>query len=141
MAAHTETSPGLAVASVALLVDDYDRAKAWFETCLGFKTVSDSDLGGGKRWVAVAPPGGRGARLVLAKASGPEQAAAIGRQFAGRVGLFLETRDFDATHARMLAAGVGFRERPREEPYGRVAVFEDLYGNAWDLIGPPPDRL
>ena len=92
-------------------------------------------MGGGKRWVVVAPPGGRGASLVLGKAVG-EQAAAIGKQAGGRVFLFLETDDFARDYARMSAEGVTFREAPRHEAYGSVVVFEDLYGNPWDLIEP-----
>ena len=118
---------------VALVVRDYDEAIAWFTRCLGFELTADTDMGGGKRWVVVQPLGATGAALLLAKATG-EQRAAIGKQAGGRVFLFLETDDFDRDHTRMSAAGVTFREAPRSEAYGKVAVFEDLYGNPWDLI-------
>jgi catechol 2,3-dioxygenase-like lactoylglutathione lyase family enzyme len=123
----------------ALLVRDYDEAIAFYAGKLGFELVEDSDLGGGKRWVVVRPPGSDAA-LLLARAVG-EQTARIGDQSGGRVFLFLETDDLGRDHARMIAAGVRFVRPPREEPYGTVAVFEDLYGNLWDLIqpaAPPP---
>jgi catechol 2,3-dioxygenase-like lactoylglutathione lyase family enzyme len=116
------------------LVRDYDEAIAWFSRGLGFRLVEDTDLGGGKRWVLVEPDGG-GVRLLLAKAAG-EQADHIGKQGGGRVFLFLETDDFGRDHAAFGARGVHFIEPPRHEPYGTVAVFEDLYGNRWDLIEP-----
>ena len=119
----------------ALLVADYDAAIAFYVGKCGFELREDSDQGAGKRWVVVAPPGGE-TGLLLAKASGAAQAARLGDQTGGRVGLFLETGDFARDHARMTAAGVRFLEDPRREPYGTVAVFEDLYGNRWDLIEP-----
>ncbi|MFM2042231.1 MAG: hypothetical protein RLY86_807 [Pseudomonadota bacterium] len=124
------------IATVALVVRDYDDAIAFYTEVMGFDLLSDSDLGGGKRWVTVAPPGGRGAALLLAKASDPGQESRIGDQTGGRVFLFLETDDFARDHARMLAAGVTFLEEPRYEPYATVAVFQDLYGNRWDLLQP-----
>lgn len=123
------------LATVTLVVGDYDEAIAWFTQRLRFALVSDTPLGGGKRWVVVAPRGG-GARLLLAKAEGDAQLARIGDQTGGRVGFFLETDDFARDHAAFTAAGVRFREAPRHEAYGTVAVFEDLYGNTWDLIEP-----
>ena len=123
------------IAMLALLVRDYDEAIAWFTRCLGFELAEDIDMGGGKRWVVVRPPGSAGAALLLAKAIG-EQANAIGRQAGGRVFLFLETDDFDSAYQRMTREGVTFREAPRVESYGKVVVFEDLYGNPWDLIEP-----
>lgn len=123
--------------TVALVVGDYDEAITWFTAKLGFVLLSDTPLGGGKRWVVVAPGGG-GARLLLAKADGDAQRARIGDQTGGRVGFFLETDDFARDHAAFLAAGVRFLEAPRHEHYGTVAVFEDLYGNKWDLIEPRP---
>ena len=123
------------IATLAFLVRDYDEAIAWFTRCLGFELAEDIDMGGGKRWVVVRPPGSAGAALLLAKAIG-EQANAIGRQAGGRVFLFLETDDFDSAYQRMTREGVTFREAPRVESYGKVVVFEDLYGNAWDLIEP-----
>lgn len=128
-------APDRAVATVALVVAGYDEAIAWYTQKLGFRLVEDIDFGGGKRWVVVAA-GTRGARLLLAQASGEEQAARIGDQAGGRVFLFLETDDFDRDHAAMIASGVCFLEEPRREAYGTVAVFEDLYGNRWDLIEP-----
>lgn len=122
------------IGALSLLVRDYDEAIAWYRDKLGFTLVADDDLGGGKRWVMVAPPGARELRLLLAKASGPEQQAAIGNQAGGRVFLFLHTDDFARDHATMVAAGVTFLEEPRHEAYGSVAVFQDLYGNRWDLL-------
>ncbi len=127
--------PSRALATVTLLVADYDEAIAWYTQKLGFAIAEDIDLGGGKRWVVVTA-GKRGARLLLAQASGVEQAARIGDQAGGRVFLFLETDDFFRDHAAMKGAGVRFREEPRREAYGTVAVFADLYGNLWDLIEP-----
>ena len=122
--------------TVSFLVRDYDEAVAWFTKNLGFKLLEDVPQGEGKRWVVVAPPSGQGAKLLLAKAVNPEQQKAVGKAAGGRVAFFLCTDDFDTDHAIMLAAGVRFRETPRSEAYGKVAVFEDLYGNCWDLIGP-----
>lgn len=124
------------ISRLALVVRDYDEAIAWFSRCLGFELAEDADLGGGKRWVVMAPRGPAGTALLLAKAVGAQQEAAIGNQAGGRVFLFLETDDFEGDYERMGAAGVRFREAPRSEPYGKVVVFEDLYGNAWDLIEP-----
>jgi catechol 2,3-dioxygenase-like lactoylglutathione lyase family enzyme len=120
--------------ALALLVADYDEAIAWYTQSLGFELVEDTDMGGGRRWVLVAPPGARETRLLLAKAANDEQASRVGNQTGGRVFLFLHTDDFQRDWQRMCAAGVHFREAPREEVYGTVAVFEDLYGNAWDLL-------
>ncbi|GAA0915227.1 VOC family protein [Luteibacter anthropi] len=122
--------------AIAFLVNDYDEAIAFFTQALGFSLVDDMPQGEGKRWVTVAPRASQGTRLLLARAVNDEQRAHVGRQGGGRVFLFLNTDDFAADHARMLAHGVRFREEPRHEPYGTVAVFEDLYGNAWDLIQP-----
>ena len=125
---------------VTLVVDDYDESIAFFVDRLGFALREDRTLEGGKRWVVVVPAGG-GTGLLLARAANDEQRRAIGHQAGGRVFLFLETADFAATHAAFLAAGVRFAEPPRQESYGRVAVFEDLYGNRWDLIEPAsPDQ-
>ncbi len=118
----------------ALLVADYDPAIRFFVDALRFALLEDTDLGGGKRWVVVAPPTGQGGALLLARATDARQHARIGDQFGGRVGLFLETDDFADQQAHMLAHGVRFAEAPREEPYGTVAVFVDLCGNRWDLI-------
>jgi len=123
------------LALTALLVRDYDDAIEFYVKRLGFELVEDTELGHGKRWVVVRPGAG-GAGLLLAKADGADQAAQIGRQAGGRVMLFLETDDFDRDHRRMLQQGVRFIETPRREAYGRVAVFEDLYGNRWDLMQP-----
>ena len=125
-----------AVATVALAVRDYDEAIGFYRDRLGFDLVADTPLGGGKRWVLVAPKGGGGARLLLAVADGPEQSARVGDQLGGRVGFFLETDDFARDHASFTERGVRFLEPPRHEAYGSVAVFEDLYGNKWDLIEP-----
>jgi catechol 2,3-dioxygenase-like lactoylglutathione lyase family enzyme len=123
------------IAAFSLLVRDYDEAIAFYVGKLGFELSEDADRGGGKRWVRVTPRGGQ-TSLLLARAVTDAQRAAIGNQSGGRVWLFLETEDFDRDHAVFLAAGVQFREAPRREDYGVVAVFEDLYGNAWDLIEP-----
>jgi catechol 2,3-dioxygenase-like lactoylglutathione lyase family enzyme len=122
------------LALVTLLVADYDEAIAFYVGKLDFELVEDTDMGGGKRWVVVSPGPG-GTDFLLARAVG-EQASAIGRQGGGRVWLFLHTDDFAGDHARMVAAGVSFLEEPRHEAYGAVAVFEDLYGNRWDLLQP-----
>lgn len=121
------------LAHIALLVRDYDEAIAFFTKALGFSLIEDTPQGDGKRWVLVAPPGGR-TSLLLAKAATPQQIAMIGHQGGGRVFLFLHTDDFSRDYEAMRSRGVIFRETPREEPYGIVAVFEDLCGNKWDLI-------
>jgi catechol 2,3-dioxygenase-like lactoylglutathione lyase family enzyme len=124
---------GARLGALALVVPDYDVAIAFFVGVLGFRLTADLDQGR-KRWVTVEPPGG-GVQIVLARADGQQQSAAIGNQAGGRVFLFLETDDFARDHARMLAAGVHFEERPRHESYGTVAVWRDPFGNRWDLIG------
>jgi catechol 2,3-dioxygenase-like lactoylglutathione lyase family enzyme len=121
------------IGAVTLVVRDYDAAIAFFTGALGFDLIEDTDLGDGKRWVRVAPKGG-GTALLLAKAVNDAQAARIGDQTGGRVGFFLETDDFARDRAAFLARGVRFREAPRRESYGTVAVFEDCCGNLWDLI-------
>lgn len=118
---------------MTLVVRDYDEAITWSTDALGFTVVEDTALSDTKRWVVVGAEGG-GARLLLAKADGPKQEAAIGNQAGGRVALFLHTDSFANDHAAMVRAGVQFLEEPRHEPYGSVAVFEDLYGNRWDLL-------
>jgi catechol 2,3-dioxygenase-like lactoylglutathione lyase family enzyme len=122
------------ISEVALLVRDYDEAIRFFTEALGFDLLEDSPREPGKRWVRVGPPGS-GMALLLARAATPEQVAAVGRQTGGRVFLFLETDDFERDYRRMRAQGVRFLEEPRHEDYGTVAVFLDLYGNKWDLIG------
>ena len=123
--------------AATLLVRDYDEAIGFFVGTLGFHLAENTDLGGGKRWVRVAPsPGGAG--VLLARAATPAQAAAIGNAAGGRVAFFLNTEDFDTDYARLAGNGVHFRRKPSSEPYGKVAVFDDLYGNPWDLIGPNP---
>lgn len=124
------------IATIALVVAGYDEAIAFYRDKLGFALLADTDMGGGKRWVLVAPGDGKGARLLLAQADGPEQSAHVGNQTGRRVGFFLETDDFARDHTAFTAKGVRFLEAPRHEPYGTVAVFEDLYGNKWDLIEP-----
>ena len=125
---------------VVLLVRDYDEAIAWFTGTLGFSLLEDTALSPTKRWVVVAPPGATEATLLLARAATDEQRAAIGNQAGGRVFLFLHTDDFDRDYAAWRARGVRFIEEPRSEAYGRVVVFEDLYGNRWDFVGQPaPD--
>jgi len=128
---------------VALVVRDYDPAIRFFVDVLHFELVEDAPSltndGRAKRWVVVRPPGGQ-TGLLLARADGGQQAAIVGQQFAGRVGLFLRVEDFESACQRMTAAGVRFVSPPRDEPYGRVAVFLDLEGNRWDLLGPAPRR-
>jgi catechol 2,3-dioxygenase-like lactoylglutathione lyase family enzyme len=119
---------------VALVVRDYDEAIAYFTRGLGFRLLEDSPREGGKRWVVVAPRGPGGASLLLARAATPEQERSIGNQAGGRVGFFLHSDDFARTYASLQKNGVRFVEAPRSEPYGRVVVFEDLYGNRWDLL-------
>ncbi|HYC66958.1 VOC family protein [Brevundimonas sp.] len=121
--------------AVSLLVRDYDEAIAYYVGTLGFELSEDADMGGGKRWVRVTPKGGE-TSLLLARAVTDEQRARVGDQAGGRVWLFLETEDLLRDYAVWTEAGVRFREAPRHETYGKVAVFEDLYGNAWDLIEP-----
>lgn len=130
-----------AIATVSLLVADYDEAIAFYTGPLGFRLVANTDLGGGRRWVVVAPLGSGGGRLLLARADDEHQISRIGDQTGGRVFLFLETDNFARDHELFIQNGVRFLEEPRHEPYGTVAVFEDLYGNRWDLIQPtsPPD--
>jgi catechol 2,3-dioxygenase-like lactoylglutathione lyase family enzyme len=123
------------ISTVALVVRDYDEALRYFTEVFRFKVVEDRRLSPEKRWLVVAPEGSRGAGLLLAKASNPEQSAHVGNQTGGRVFLFLETDDFWATHAHLKSHGVVFTEEPRNEDYGTVVVFLDLYGNKWDLIG------
>lgn len=124
------------LSAVSILVADYDEAIDWYRTKLGFELIVDTAMGGSKRWVVMAPNREAQTRIILAKASGPEQTALIGRQMGGRVGFFLQTDAFDETYANMVQAGVVFREAPRSEVYGKVVVFEDCYGNGWDLIEP-----
>ncbi len=123
----------LRLGAVTFVVRDYDEAIRWFADCLGFDLIEDAALEEGKRWVLVSPQGD-GTQLLLARAEGPEQKAAVGQAAGGRVAFFLYTDDFTRDHAAMLEKGVLFREAPRHEAYGTVAVFEDLYGNGWDLI-------
>jgi catechol 2,3-dioxygenase-like lactoylglutathione lyase family enzyme len=127
------------IEQVTIIVDDYDKAIEFFAGALGFDLVEDSPSltndGRPKRWVVVRPPGAQ-TGILLARADGEHQAAAVGNQMAGRVGFFLQVDDFDAARERMTAAGVRFITTPRTEPYGRVAVFLDIAGNKWDLLGP-----
>jgi catechol 2,3-dioxygenase-like lactoylglutathione lyase family enzyme len=124
---------------VTIIVPDYDAAIAFFVDQVGFELVEDSPAttndGRSKRWVVVRPPAAR-TGILLAQADGERQRSVIGQQHAGRVGFFLQVDDFHATHARMLSNGVEFVTEPRDEPYGRVAVFLDIAGNRWDLLGP-----
>ena len=126
----------MTLASVTLLVRDYDEALDFFTKALGFTTEEDTRLDENKRWVLVSPPGSQSTSLLLAKASTPDQQSRIGSQAGERVFLFLHTDDFWRDYKAMKTRGVKFTEKPREEPYGTVAVFEDLYGNRWDLLQP-----
>ena len=123
------------IVHVALVVRDYDEALGFYVGKLGFRVVEDKDQPGqNKRWVVISPPGVSGTSLLLARASTPGQEAFVGNQTGGRVFLFLHTDDFWRDYHRVIAAGVSFVRPPSEEPYGTVAVFEDLYGNRWDLL-------
>ena len=122
--------------AMALVVREYDEAIAWFTSVLGFELVEDTRLDELKRWVRVRPQGSRGTDLLLARAATPEQATRIGNQTGGRVFLFLYTDDFQRDYDAYRGRGVRFVRPPTHEPYGTVAVFEDLYGNTWDLIEP-----
>jgi catechol 2,3-dioxygenase-like lactoylglutathione lyase family enzyme len=122
------------IGALALVVRDYDEAIAFYCTALGFDLLEDTPVGDGKRWVLVAPPGGRGAALLLARAVNPQQSSRTGDQTGGRVFLFLETDDFWGDYQALRQRGVVFEEQPRQEVYGVVAVFRDLYGNRWDLV-------
>ncbi|MFJ2302381.1 VOC family protein [Streptomyces sp. NPDC087787] len=127
------------IALVTLVVDDYDEAIRFYTGALGFRLAEDAPRPDGSRWVVVEPGDGTGTALLLARARTGDQQARVGDQTGGRVGFFLHTGDFARDHARMRAAGVTFLEEPRQETYGTVAVFEDLYGNRWDLLQPAPD--
>jgi catechol 2,3-dioxygenase-like lactoylglutathione lyase family enzyme len=119
----------------AVIVRDYDEALAFYVDTLGFERLEDTDLGGGKRWVRVRPSGSSGTAILLAKAVTEEQLSSVGSQTGGRVFIFLETDDFWRDYNALVARGVVFARPPAEEPYGTVAVFKDLYGNLFDLIG------
>jgi catechol 2,3-dioxygenase-like lactoylglutathione lyase family enzyme/GNAT superfamily N-acetyltransferase len=133
--------PRPTVELVTIVVDDYDRAIDFFVHTLGFDLVEDTpaetSAGRPKRWVVVRPPGAQ-TGVLLARADGDDQRAVVGNQVAGRVGFFLRVADFDATYDQMVSTGVRFVRPPRDEPYGRVAVFVDVAGNRWDLLGAPP---
>lgn len=122
------------ISAIALIVPDYNEAIRFYVDALGFDLVEDTPMPDGKRWVLVAPPGSAETRLLLAQAASPEQAQAIGNQTGGRVFLFLNTDDFSRDHAAMRSRGVRFLEAPRHEAYGTVTVFQDPFGNKWDLI-------
>ena len=122
------------IRGIAIVVPDYDSAIAFYCGVLGFDLVADEDQGAGKRWVLVRPPGATETHLLLAKATSPAQLEAIGNQTGGRVFLFLHTDQFETDYADMRAAGVTFEETPRYEDYGAVAVFQDPFGNRWDLL-------
>ena len=123
-----------AITRVAVVVRDYDEAIAYFTGSLGFELLEDTPMGSGKRWVVVAPQGSTGTAIVLARAANAEQESRIGNQTGGRVLLFLHTDDFDRDYGLMKARGVRFAEEPRRESFGTAVVFEDLYGNRWDLV-------
>ncbi len=124
------------IAHIALVVKDYDEAIDFYTNTLGFKLLEDTYLDDEKRWVIVAPPGAKECTLLLAKAANEEQARSIGNQTGGRVFLFLFTDDFERDYEKLKAKKVQFVRPPQEFPYGKVAVFEDLYGNLWDLLEP-----
>lgn len=122
------------IGNIALVVENYDDAIAFYTKKLSFELIEDTDLGGGKRWVQISPPNSTGTNLLLAQASNVEQAKSVGNQTGGRVFLFLQTNDFWRDYESMKENGVSFNEEPRVEVYGTVVVFEDLYGNKWDLL-------
>ncbi|MEM7791969.1 MAG: VOC family protein [Verrucomicrobiota bacterium] len=125
------------ISKIALVVPDYDEAIGYYTQKLGFALTEDTAMGSGKRWVTIQPKEGEGPQIVLAKAKNEAELAAVGNQTGGRVFLFLETNDFWRDYEKMATEGVDFTEQPRHETYGTVVVFRDLYGNKWDLIGPP----
>ncbi|MEL6592980.1 MAG: VOC family protein [Bacteroidota bacterium] len=127
------------IAQMALVVRDYDEAIVWFRDKLNFRLIEDTPLTPEKRWVLIAPPGQNECRLLLARAANERQREAIGNQSGGRVFMFLFTDDFWRDYHAMTAKGVTWERPPKEESYGTVAVFEDLYGNLWDLIEPSQD--
>lgn len=129
------------IGAISLLVKDYDEAISFYTEKLNFELLEDTDRGGGKRWVVVAPPGSSETRLLLAKAVSPTQEFSIGNQTGGRVFLFLHTDNFWRDYESMKANGVHFLEEPRTETYGMVVVFEDLYGNKWDLLEQKPQNF
>jgi catechol 2,3-dioxygenase-like lactoylglutathione lyase family enzyme len=131
-----KAGPYRTIASIALVVREYDEAISFYRDKIGFNLVEDTLLGGDKRWVLMRPPGSSGTQLLLARAVTPQQSSRIGNQAGGRVFLFLHTDDFWRDYREFSARGVKFNRTPSEEPYGTVAVFEDLYGNLWDLIQP-----
>ncbi|WP_077287305.1 VOC family protein [Cognaticolwellia aestuarii] len=122
------------ISNIALVVEDYDDAIAFYTKKLNFQLIEDTELGGGKRWVQISPPNGNGTNILLAKASNAQQSQSVGNQAGGRVFLFLQTNDFWRDYQEMKAQGVEFTEEPREEEYGTVVVFKDLYGTQWDLL-------
>lgn len=122
------------IANIALVVENYDDAIAFYTKKLNFQLISDTDLGGGKRWVQISPPNANGTNILLAKASNAQQQQSVGNQAGGRVFLFLQTNDFWRDYQEMKAQGVEFIEEPRVEEYGTVVVFKDLYGTKWDLL-------
>jgi predicted enzyme related to lactoylglutathione lyase len=124
------------LAHIAIVVDDYDKAIAFYTQQLQFELLEDTRLSETKRWVLVRPPGGTGCALLLAQAASPEQQSRIGNQTGGRVFLFLHTDDFWRDYNRLVSLGITIVRNPVEEPYGTVAVFADIYGNLWDLIEP-----
>lgn len=128
-------TPSTGLALVTLVVRDYDEAIAWYTKCLPFTLLEDTPIGDGKRWVRITAPG-NGAALLLAKAAGDAQIAAIGNQTGGRVAFFLTVPNFAEAVTHMKRCGVIFEGEARNEPYGNVIVFQDLYGNRWDLLGP-----
>lgn len=128
------------IANVSIIVRDYDEAISWYTGCLGFELLEDVPLAAGKRWVRVAPSHDSGAALLLARASGADQQSCIGNQAGGRVFLFLHTNAFWRDYHDMHSRGIKFVEAPREETYGTVVIFEDLYGNRWDLVEHRPNR-
>lgn len=124
------------ISLVTLVVPDYDKGIAFYCGVLGFDLIEDTVMSPTKRWVVVGPADPRGTRLLLAKADGPSQESAIGNQAGGRVSFFLQTDSFDANYARMKLAGVEFLEKPRSEPYAKVVVWQDPFGNKWDMLEP-----
>ncbi len=124
------------ISALTLVVPNYDDGIAFYVDMLGFDLIEDTKISAKKRWVLVAPPGSTETKILLAKADKPEQFAAIGNQAGGRVGFFLQTDDFDADYAAMRAKGIIFLEEPRDEPYAKVVVWQDPFGNKWDMLQP-----
>ncbi len=130
-----------AISEIGIICREYDEARDWYINVLGFELAEDTDMGDGRRWVTVTPPGTKNVRIVFTKAATPEQIQGVGKQGFGKVIFFLNTDDFAGDYKRLVARGVKFFGGVRDAPYGKVTIFEDLYGNRWDMIQPTKSML